>query len=205
MTLQNPERVCMPPPLNIFTDFFHFIANITGENLNEQNIFMQNCLIFHLPKATDPSKEKLKLTDMRLLNCFIIMVLLIATACTSSKKSSGPSPLLDDNTYRLTEISTDESYGYSEKNPINVGGIGNEGAKNQRRFLNALLGPNGQEVTYSRQGSCCSFATKNGFSGMGLLDRYEVTYEGLEKPVILFLNFYDKGELRAPKGFLFKK
>jgi dTDP-D-glucose 4,6-dehydratase len=54
--------------------------------------------------------------------------------------------MLDDNTFKLTEISTDETYGYSEKNAIMVGGVtSNAGPLNEQRFLNALLGPNGQK------------------------------------------------------------
>ncbi|HEX5653307.1 MAG TPA: hypothetical protein VFX58_09545 [Chitinophagaceae bacterium] len=114
--------------------------------------------------------------------------------------------MLDNNTFELKEISSDETYGYSENNPVKVGGVkDSEGPLNERRFLNALLGPNGETVSYSRKGSCCPFKTPNGFSGAGLLDRYEVSYEGLEKPVYIFINMYDFGELRAPRGFSFKK
>jgi hypothetical protein len=38
--------------------------------------------------------------------------------------------------------------------------------------------------------------------GLGLLDLYEVTYEGLEQPVILYLDMYDEGPVAAPAGFL---
>ena len=113
---------------------------------------------------------------------------------------------LDNNTFELKEISTDGTYGYSENNSVKVGGVkSSEGPLNERRFLNALLGPNGETVSYTRTGSCCPFKTPNGFSGAGLLDRYEVSYEGLEKPVYIFINMYDFGELMAPRGFTFKK
>ena len=79
------------------------------------------------------------------------------------------------------------------------------GPVNERRFLNALLGPNGETVTYVRKGSCCAFKSPNGFNGVGLLDRYEVTYDGFETPVILFINMYDYGELKAPVGFIYRK
>ena len=36
---------------------------------------------------------------------------------------------------------------------------------------------------------------------MGLLDRYEVTYPGLEKPVVLYLNYYDYERPKIPVGF----
>ncbi len=41
--------------------------------------------------------------------------------------------------------------------------------------------------------------------GSGLLDKYEVKYEGIENPVILYINMYNKGKLKAPKGFTFRQ
>ena len=115
--------------------------------------------------------------------------------------------MLDNNTFKLTEVSTDKTYGYSENNAIMVGGVKeNSGPLNERRFLNALLGPNGETVSYTRQGSCCRVKSKNAFIGeYGLLDRYEVTYAGLEKPIILYINMYDPGPLKAPAGFTFRQ
>src|SRR5688572_14441153 len=82
---------------------------------------------------------------------------------------------LDDNTYLLLETSDDKTYGFEMSNPVNVGGVGEGSSRNQRRFLNALLGPNGEEVKYYREGSCCPFKTPNGpYDNAGLLDRYRV-------------------------------
>lgn len=156
---------------------------------------------------------------------FPFIFLLILTACggpskkamrsLNAQRSSGKAtyghlfydgyhPLLDEITFRLDSISADESYGYTQANPIMVSGATESGAYNQRRFLNALLGPDGEAVTYTRRGSCCPFNSPNGFMGGGLLDMYEVTIAGQSKPVVLYLNLYDKGILRAPKGFTFK-
>ena len=94
-------------------------------------------------------------------------------------------------------------FGYSPHNPIKVGdGKVSNGAQNQRIYLSSLQGPNGEEVTFKRLNACCSFKTPNGYLGGGLLDLYEVTYEGLEEPKILYLNMYDPGELKAPEGFI---
>lgn len=96
-----------------------------------------------------------------------------------------------------------DDYGYSEKNPIKVGGI-DSGLISQRNYLDRLTGPNGEKVTYVRLGSCCMFETKNSPFGGGMLDRYEITIEGQEEKKILYLNMYDKDKLYAPKGFLMK-
>jgi hypothetical protein len=118
----------------------------------------------------------------------------------------GKHSLLNDNTFELDSISIDETYGYSVDNPIMVGGDWDNAVKNERRFLNALLGPNGEAVTYTRLGSCCAFRTPHGVIGdAGLLDRYELKIDGAAKPVVLYVNMYDKGKLRAPKGFTYRK
>jgi len=113
---------------------------------------------------------------------------------------------MNPETFKITEYSTDKTYGYTEKNPIKVGGMSNsEGPLNERRFLNALTGPNGEKISYSRLGSCCAFKTRNGsFDNTGLLDKYEIKYEGQEKEIIIYINMYDKGELKAPVGFKLK-
>lgn len=102
----------------------------------------------------------------------------------------------------LTAASSDATYGYTQANAIKVGGGMGEGVRNEKKFLNALTGPEGQAVKYVRLGSCCSFKTPNGIiDGSGLLDKYEVSYKGLKKSAILYLNLYDSGEMQIPVGF----
>lgn len=139
-----------------------------------------------------------------------ITICLFFASCGGSKLTSTyGSPnvkqtLLDQNTFKIDKYATDTTYGYSQSNPIMVGG-GNEGPLNERRFLNALTGPNGEPITYKRLRSCCQFTTKNGlFDNTGLLDMYEVAHKGLEKPVTLYINMYDSDELKIPVGFLKK-
>jgi len=149
----------------------------------------------------------------------LVILLIVAVemiACNPSKKASSGSKnnptfdksqadLMDDRTFKISEVSDDGSYGYKKENPIKVGGAkSSEGPLNERRFLNALLGPNGEKISYFRRGSCCSFETPNGIMGGGLLDMYEVNYSGLEKPIVLYINMYDFGILKAPKGFTFR-
>ena len=113
--------------------------------------------------------------------------------------------MLDNNTYKLTSIATDETYGYCEKNAIKVGGSRKNGAASERKFLNALFGPNGETITYVRRGSCCMLKSPDGINGLALLDVYEVSYSGPEKPILLYINMYDSEALQAPKGFTFKQ
>ncbi|RYU83264.1 hypothetical protein [Hymenobacter persicinus] len=103
--------------------------------------------------------------------------------------------------FRVADVSTDATYGVTQKNPVCVGGATTDGVRNQQRYLNALRGPQGEEISYRRRGSCCPFKTPNGLiEGMGMLDAYEITWAGNDKPVLLYLNFYDEGPLHAPVG-----
>jgi hypothetical protein len=88
----------------------------------------------------------------------------------------------------------------SERTPIKVGGGFGDGLANSYRFLNALRGPGGEPVRYSRMGSCCGFETANSPFGQGLLDIWDVTYDG-GPTKRLYINFYDKGDVLVPDGF----
>ena len=131
-------------------------------------------------------------------------------ACSSTKNSSSSNDikteLLNNNTFLLKEISKDKTYGLSEKNPVQVGGVdADEGPINERRFLNALAGPNGEKVSYYRAGSCCPIKSdKAMFGDKVMLDNYRVTWEGSTDTVSIYINMYDYGQLKAPVGFTIK-
>ena len=73
-------------------------------------------------------------------------------------------------------------------------------------FLRALSGPKGEQLDYDRVGSCCSFETPNAWvGGKALLDKYEIKYRGIKKPVVLFLDMYDYEQPLVPMGFTLKK
>lgn len=114
---------------------------------------------------------------------------------------------LDSRTFQLTEPATDPDYGFVRTKPVDVGGVPeNNGPGNERAFLNALLGPNGEEVSYFRSGSCCSFKTPHGFmDDTGLLDVYKVYVVGSTDTSLIYINMYDKGDLYIPKGFTARK
>lgn len=155
----------------------------------------------------------------------ILCVLVFLVACSSTKKAATPGSLnsavstskgdtrtvtvesLDANTYFLQTQSTDPTYGFSPENAIKVGGIKERsGPRNEQRFLNALLGPNGEKTVYVRTGSCCGFKTPNGMiDNMGLLDRYQLYWEGGKDTMTLYLNMYDRGDLMIPVGLTAKK
>ncbi|MBF9140538.1 hypothetical protein [Hymenobacter properus] len=111
------------------------------------------------------------------------------------KGASGVLPFL------VKETSTDTTYGFTETNPVRVGGGKEAGARNQQRYLNALLGPKGQPIEYQLEGSCCAFKIEaGGVLNEGQLDIYSVTWKGRKEPLKLYLNMYEEGALAAPMG-----
>lgn len=142
-----------------------------------------------------------------------ISLLFITTSCVSTQSTiknvddNAPTPtLVDNNTFAITEYSKDKRYGHDKDYPINVffGGTWNE-TNNEYRFLNALAGPNGEKITYTKLESCCPFPTKRSEMGAGLLSVYELRWAGQRNPVTLYLNIYEKGILMVPVGLSLKK
>ena len=88
-------------------------------------------------------------------------------------------------------ISTDSTYGYTEENPIKVGGGDFGGPPRERAFLDNLAGPKGEIISYERTGSMAS--------GDTILDAFVIT--GLSKQVTLFIDEYSYSEPQAPVGF----
>lgn len=88
-------------------------------------------------------------------------------------------------------ISEDKTYGYTEENPVRVGGDFLEGPARERAYLDNLLGPNGEILTYERNGSFTS--------GDTILDEYHVTGPNLD--AVLYLDEYRYEPLQAPYGF----
>lgn len=147
-------------------------------------------------------------------NLFFVSITFMLFSCSASKNNSSATQngtaataqLQNHQTFLLTETSKDPSYGFSNKKPIEVGGADkSEGPLNERRFLNALAGPNGEKVSYYRAGSCCPVDSKNGFMGKAMLDNYRVTWEGSKDTVSIYINMYDYGVLKAPVGFTIKQ
>ena len=144
--------------------------------------------------------------------------LLLVIGCASQKASTTnnarrgdtrtkPTQNIDDYTYLLLDMSDDKTYGFEESNPVKVGGASeSSGPKNEQRFLNALLGPNGEKIKYFRVGSCCPFKTPNGLiNNTGMLDRYSVYWTGGKDTLSIYINMYDKGDLKIPVGLTAKK
>lgn len=142
-----------------------------------------------------------------------LTLLLFMVSCVSTKSTlknvddNAPIPRLSvHNTFVFTEYSTNKKYGYDKDYPINVFYYSTRNDTiNQERFLNALCGPKGEKISFTKLESCCPFPTKRSDMGAGFLDVYEVKWEGLKKPILLYMNIYEKGYLKVPVGFGLKK
>lgn len=102
-------------------------------------------------------------------------------------------------------VATDPTYGYTRENPIRVGENPLtspiqeipmtsllRGPSRERAYLDALRGPKGEPITYKRSGS---------LAGKGvILDAYEITWSGLDQPIVLYLDMYHYVEPKAPVG-----
>jgi hypothetical protein len=143
----------------------------------------------------------------------LVAVTALFTSCVSTKSTlknvdnMAPMPKLsDNNTFILTDYAKDRKYGYDADYPVNVYYINAKDENlNAERYLNALAGPNGEKISYTKIESCCPFPTKNIEMGAGFLDVYELKWEGQSKPIRLYVNIYERGYLLVPMGLSIKK
>lgn len=148
----------------------------------------------------------------KVLSFFLLFTVL--TSCISTRSTirniddSIPGPELNEafNSFIITKNATDKKYGYNQDYPVNVGFTSIEdGTNNEIRFFNALAGPNGEKIKYQLKQSCCPFPTKKGDVGAATIDVFEITWEGQSKPVLLYIEKFEKGELMIPIGFTARK
>ena len=93
-------------------------------------------------------------------------------------------------------VADEPEFATTKDHAVQVGGGAMYVAARERRYLDVLRGPAGEPLRYKRLGSL------PGGDERTILDRYEVTYPGLEKPISLYLDAYHYDDaLKAPKGF----
>jgi hypothetical protein len=95
------------------------------------------------------------------------------------------------NSTNACTISTENTYGYTSKNPIKVGDRDFGGRLPELKFLENLSGPNGEWLSYEKIDTL-QF-------GDIILDVFDVT--GLNKKVTLYIDTHSFSELQAPVGF----
>ncbi len=144
----------------------------------------------------------------------LLFTLVLLNSCISTKNTikniddTIPGPSLNEvyNSFVITKKATNKKYAYNENYPVNVGFTTLEdGLNNQLRFLNALAGPKGEKITFALIDTCCPFPTKRSDMGAGMLDIFEIKYEGQTKPILLYINKYERGEIMIPTGLTARK
>ena len=143
----------------------------------------------------------------------VLLISVLTSSCVSTKSTlknvhdDAPMPVISkDNTFVLTEYSKDKKYGYDPDYPVNVFYINAKDENlNAERYLKALAGPKGENITFSKLESCCPFPTIRTEIGAGFLDVYELKWEGQSEPIKLYINIYERGYLLVPVGLSIKK
>ncbi len=128
-----------------------------------------------------------------LVSCGAKQPAIISSSTNPTETSTTHEPFLD-----IIKMAPNKKYALSGEFPVKVG---EKSVQNQRRYIASLAGPNGEELTFHRRGSCCPYESENGMMGSALVDVYEVTFEGLKEPILLYISFYDEGPLYIPYGF----
>jgi hypothetical protein len=122
-----------------------------------------------------------------------LLGLLAVCACSSAPRARAG--------YRPRRLATSEpwheeaSYGFTSENPIRIGG----GPQGEYLFFEVLRGPEGQPVAWRQVGQCCELELAPGH--VEGLDVYEVIYEGLAEPIVLYLDVFHAEPVLAPRGF----
>ncbi|HJR99307.1 MAG TPA: hypothetical protein VJ780_00115 [Flavobacterium sp.] len=173
---------------------------------------MKSPLITNLRKLIHENKKLILFVITKKI-IFGIILMFLTSSCISTKSTlrnvddNAPIPKLSkNNTFIITEYSKDKRYGYNKDYPVNIFYYNtNNEQLNEERFLNALAGPKGEKITYAKLETCCPFPTKRSAMGAGFLNVYEIKWEGQKKPVVLYVNVYEKGFLMCPMGLSIKK
>jgi len=140
-------------------------------------------------------------------------VLVFAASCVSTKstlknvdENAAMPALSKEKTFVITQVSSDRKYGYDQDYPVNIGfSAVSSGEINVKRYFGALAGPNGEAITYEKVDTCCPFPSPKNEMGAGIIDIYEVKWEGVKEPKRIHVNLYEKGQVLAPQGFSIKK
>jgi hypothetical protein len=80
-------------------------------------------------------------------------------------------------------VATNRVYGYMRTNPIKIGGEGLAGPEREEVYLNSLLGPHGEMVSFYRQGS----VTEDGV----VLDEFLLEYGNVHQTIYMDIYHYE--------------
>jgi hypothetical protein len=90
-------------------------------------------------------------------------------------------------------VSEEATYGVTPENPVRVGGGDFEGALRTSAYLQNLRGPMGETITFVPRGSLAQAGST--------LTQFQVSYTGLDQPLMLYVDHYHDAAPQAPLGF----
>ena len=105
---------------------------------------------------------------------------------------------------KLESISSDKTYGFSNKNPVKVGAGSNGGLENEQTYLDLLRDETGRPISYVFKGKCCDYFSKKAQGGRGFLSQYEINYKlknGTAKSSTIFLTQFEFDQPKVLLGF----
>lgn len=102
----------------------------------------------------------------------------------------------------INEMAPNTLYAFTKEYPVNLGFDQERvNQKNVDLFFKALLGPNGEEITWEQVATCCPFESKKSSTGAGTLAVYEVKINGSSISYTFYINCFEKGTILCPQGF----
>lgn len=114
--------------------------------------------------------------------------------------------LREDTKFEIKGTSNNKKYGYSEAQPIRVGGGSSAG--HHFIFLQNLRGPNGEKLEVERIGSCGTYSNPDTTLTQykeGVLTCFRINCNSFKKPRILYFDKYRSGDLYIPKDLTWKE
>lgn len=113
---------------------------------------------------------------------------------------SGTGPLI-----HLPDRSEDPDYGWSPDQPVQLGTRGRilddvTAESVEMRYLSSLWGPGGEVILYEKVGTCCPFDWPAAPLGKGVLDVFEMRWEGLQEPRHIYLDTWRVARVLIPMG-----
>lgn len=125
-------------------------------------------------------------------------------------KAHEPDNIIPRSTYGeglfIEQYSNDPTYGYSEDNPIKVGGFRLFGSYLIESYLYSISGYDNEEITYKRMSIHKKTDKSNSQIGVDSIEEIAVWYKDELEPQFLYFNTYDcELPLKAPMGFIIKE
>lgn len=168
----------------------------------------KNEIVDDLNKNYFITKDLLKITPRRLITVFefedgIVKLYDYINIHEPNKKIPR---LSDEEGLFIEQYSNDPTYGYSEDNPIKVGGHKLFGSLLIDLYLYSLHGYDNEQITHKTMSIHKKIYKSISHNELGIIEEVAVWYQDELEPQFLYFNTYDcELPLKAPMGFIIKE